>query len=98
MAFSFPLCGATKPDWTLGVAMCFVRGQEIEFSHHLGELDYTDVFIRSWDRAQFLFIPSSLESQLIMYVIADMSIAPCYLYVHEDTHSPERAIELGEFT
>ena len=32
-----------------------------------------------------------------MYVIADTSIAPCYVYVYEETHSPERAIELGEF-
>ena len=78
--------------------MRFLRGQVVEFSHHLGELDYTDLFIRSWDTAQFIFIPGSLESQLIMYVIADTSIAPCYVYVHEDTQSPERAIELGEFT
>ena len=78
--------------------MHFVRGQVVEFLHHLGELDYTDLFIHSWDTTQFLFIPSSLESQLITYVIADTSIAPCYVYVHEDMHSPERAIELGEFT
>ena len=64
----------------------------------LGKLDYTDLFIRSWDTAQFLFIPSSMESQMIMYVIADTSIAPCYVYVHEDMHSPARAFELGEFT
>ena len=78
--------------------MRFVRGHVLEFSHHLGELDYTDLFIRSWDTAQFIFIPGSLESQLIMYVIADTSIAPCYVYVHEDTQPTERAIELGEFT
>ena len=47
VAFSFPLCGATQPYWTLGEAMCFVRGQEIELLHHLGELDYTNLFIRS---------------------------------------------------
>ena len=33
-----------------------------------------------------------------MYMIADMSIAPCYVYVHEDMQSPARALELGEFT
>ena len=78
--------------------MRFLRGQVIEFSHHLGELDYTYLFVRSCDTAQFIFIPGSLESQLIMYVIADTSIAPCYVYVHEDTQSLERAFELGEFT
>ena len=98
VAFSFPLCGATQPYWTLGEVMRFVRGQVTEFLHHLGELDYTDLFIHSWDSAQFFFIPCSLESQLIMYMIADTSIAPCYVYVHEDTHSLERAIEVGEFT
>ena len=98
VAFSFPLCGATQPDWTLGEVMRFVRGQVLEFSPHLGELDYTDLFIQSWDTAQFIFIPGSLESQLIMYVIADTSIAPCYVHVHENTQSPERAFEMGEFT
>ena len=78
--------------------MRFVRGQVIEFSHHLGELDYTDLFIRSWNIAQFLFIPGSQESQLIMYMIADTRIAPCYVYVHEEMHSSARALELGEFT
>ena len=68
----------------------------LEFLHHLRELDYTYLFIRSWDTAQFLFIPGSLEIRLIMYVIADTNIAPCYVYVHEDTQSPERSIELGE--
>ena len=33
-----------------------------------------------------------------MYVIADTSITPCYVYVHEDTQPTERAIELDEFT
>ena len=26
VAFSFPLCGATQPNWTLGEVMRFVRG------------------------------------------------------------------------
>ena len=36
VAFSFPLCGVTQPDWTLGEVMRFVRGQVLEFLHHLG--------------------------------------------------------------
>ena len=62
VAFSFPLCVATQPDWTLGEVMHFVRGQVVEFLHHLGELDYTDLFICSWGTAQFIFILGSLES------------------------------------
>ena len=51
VAFSFPLYGATHPDWTLGEVMHFVRGQVVEFLHHLGEMDYTDLFVCSWDTA-----------------------------------------------
>ena len=71
----------------LGGGDAFCGGQVIEFSHHLGELDYTNLFIRSWDIAQFLFIPGSQERRLIMHMIADMRIAPCYVYVHEEMHS-----------
>ena len=78
--------------------MRFVRAQVVEFSHHLGDLDYTYLFIQSWDTTQFPFILGLQESQLIMYVIADTRIAPCYIYVHEETHTSKRAMELGEST
>ena len=65
----------------------------VEFSHHLGDLDYKDLFIQPWDIAQFLFIPCLQESELIMYILVDTHIAPCYMYVHEETHTSNRALE-----
>ena len=43
VAFSFPLCGASDTDWTIDSAMRFLRAQVLEFSHHLSDIEVTDV-------------------------------------------------------
>lgn len=47
-SFSFPLCGTPPGEWTQEKAICFVRDQVIEFSHHTGSLDVTDLLMHFW--------------------------------------------------
>ena len=53
VAFSFPLCGATDKDWTLDSAMRFLRAQVLDFSHHLSDIEVTDVLRWFWELAKF---------------------------------------------
>ena len=87
VAFSFPLCGHSRSDWTLAEAMGFLRTQIIEFSHHLADLECTDLLTHFWDLAKFAVIPGApeaLERHIVMHLFVDSRVSPCYVYIHED--------------
>ena len=94
VAFSFPLCGCSQSDWTPAGVRQFVRAQIIEFSHHIGDLECTDLLNLFWDLATFTVIPGTPEAterHLVMHMIVDSRISPCYVYVHEDEVPPSVA-------
>ena len=85
--FSFPLCGCSQEDWSHDEAMRFLSRQIIEFSHHLGNTECTDLLGVFWGLAKFTFLeslPGSRERHLLMYMIVDSRLSPCYMYIHED--------------
>lgn len=87
VAFSFPLCGCSQADWTPAEALRFMRAQIIEFSHHIGDLECTDLLTMFWDLATFTVIPGTPEAperHLVMHMVVDSRVTPCYVYVHED--------------
>ena len=87
VAFSFPLCGATDTDWTMDSAMSFVRAQVLEFSHHLSDIEVTDILRRFWELAKFQVLTASQgsgERHMLMYMFVETRIRPCYMYIHED--------------
>ena len=87
VAFSFPLCGATDMDWTVDSAMRFMRAQVLEFSHHLSDIEVTDVLRRFWELAKFQVLAASQgsgERHMLMYMFVETRIRPCYMYIHED--------------
>lgn len=101
VAFSFPLCGATQADWTSSEAMRFLRAQVVEFSHHLGDQECTDVFGCFLGLARFMIVagrPEEEERQLIMYLFVETRILPCYVYIHEDEIMLDMARELATQT
>lgn len=94
VAFSFPLCGCSQSDWTPAGVRQFMRAQIIEFSHHIGDLECTDLLTLFWDLATFTVIPGTPEAterHLVMHMIVDSRISLCYVYVHEDEVSPSVA-------
>lgn len=87
MAFSFPLCGGPQPDWTLANAMKFMHAQITAFSLHLGELECAESISCFWDLARFMVVPGSSEAtewHIVMYLVVDSRLTPCYVYIHED--------------
>ena len=67
--------------------MGFLRTQIIEFSHHLADLECTDLLTHFWDLAKFAVIPGApeaIERHIVMHLFVDSRVAPCYVYIHED--------------
>ena len=51
-----------------------------------------------WGLAKFSFLeflPASQERHLIMYMIVDSKVPPCYMYVHDDALLPSEATGLA---
>ena len=78
--------------------MCFLSRQVIEFSHHIGKTECTNLLGVFWGLDKFAFLeclPSSQEHHLIMYLIVDSGIPPCYMYIHEDALPSSEATGLA---
>lgn len=98
VAFSFPLCGCSQADWTHAEALRFMRAQILEFSHHIGDLECTDLLSMFWDLATFSVIPGTPEAperHLVMYMVVDSRVTPCYVYIYEDDVSQSVARDLA---
>ena len=78
--------------------MRFLKAQVVEFSHHLGIQECSDVFRCFWDLARFMLVagrPKAIERQLIMYLFVETRILPCYVYFHEDEVMQDMAREFA---
>lgn len=101
VAFSFPRCGVSQTEWTPAAALRFMRAQILEFSHHLGDLECTDILAHFWDLARFMVIPGTsgaTERHIVMHMIVESRMTPCYVYVHEDEVSTDLASEYATAT
>lgn len=99
VAFSFPLCGDSDVDWTHDSAMRFLRAQVLEFSHHMGDSEITDILSRLWQLAKFSFLAASQgteERHLAIYMIVDTRISPRYMYIHEDEIVQDVALSIAD--
>ena len=88
VGFSFPLCGSGARVWTADLAADCLRTQAVEFSHHLGDLDVTNVLMHCWGLAQFFVLGQVDEigiKHLIISIVADLSKDANYVCIHEDT-------------
>ena len=60
----------------------------MEFSHHLGDLDVTDVLMHCWELAQ-IFVSGQVDEtgirHLIVRIVADLSRDAEYVCIHEDS-------------
>ncbi|MCO5560138.1 hypothetical protein L7F22_013745 [Adiantum nelumboides] len=54
VGFFFPFYGPNTRGWTLDLALECLWNQVVEFSHHLGDLDVTELLARFWDLPIFL--------------------------------------------
>lgn len=99
VAFSFPLCGPGDRDWTLDLALSTLRAQAMEFSHHVNDLEVTDVIGRLWDLAHFFLEPGSADASgtrhLVVRIVADLARDPLYVCIHEDVLSEQEAVAMG---
>ena len=92
--FSFPLCGPSRAEWTSDSVYTALLEQAAEFSHYLGNLDFTDTLIRLWSDARVYLLPEALglaDQQLFMYWHAEPHVPPTYVYLHEDGISDAHA-------
>ena len=70
----------------MGEASRFLSRQVVEFSHHLGDLEVTDLLGVFWGVAKFSFMAGSDLGvrHLLVHLIVDSRADPCYVFVHED--------------
>ena len=85
VSFSFPLCGYAQDDWSSGEAMRFLSRQVVEFSHHVSHVECTDLLGTFWSLAKFGFFTGSSPGvrHMLVYLIVDSRVPPCYVYIHE---------------
>ncbi len=98
VGFSFPFCGSSTREWTLELALECLRTQAVEFSHHLGDLDVTELLARFWDLAHFYVTGSVDESgvrHLVIRIVANLSQAPGYVCIHEDSQAEREALAMA---
>ena len=95
VGFSFPLCGSGAREWTVDSAAECLRTQAVEFSHHLGDLDVTDVLVHCWELAQF-FVSGQVDDagirHMIVRIVADLSREAEYVCIHEDRQPESEAL------
>lgn len=98
VAFAFPFCTGSDREWTMDLALSCLRTQAVEFSHHLGDLEITDMIDRFWDLARF-FCADSVDSSgtrhLVVRIVATLARDPCYVCIHEDSLAEGEAVALG---
>ena len=78
--------------------MRFLNHQVIEFSHHIRETKCFEFLCVFWGLAKFSFLeylPSSKERHMIVYMIVESRVPPCYMYIHEDALPSFKAIGLA---
>ena len=71
----------------------------MEFFHHMGDLDMTDVVAHGWPYASFLVLgapQADEERHFVVEIVAQSNMDPCYMYVHEDDLSSDRALCLAQ--
>ena len=98
VGFSFPLCGLGARVWTPDLAVDCLRTQAVEFSHHLGDLDVTNVLVHYWELAQFFVFGQVDEASirhLIVCIVADLSRNAEYVCIHEDSQSESLALMMA---
>ena len=97
LAFSFPLFGSSDKEWTFDSAIETLRTQAVEFSHHVNDLEVTDVLDRLWVLAHYL-VTGSVDSagvrHLVVRIVANLARDPGYVCVHEDVFSETEAVAL----
>ena len=98
VGFSFPLCGSGAREWTADLAAECLRTQAVELSHHLGDLDVTDVLMHCWALAQF-FVSGQVDESgirhLIVRIVADLSRDAEYVCIHEDSQPESLALMMA---
>ena len=70
----------------------------MEFSHHLGGLDVTDVLMHCWELAQFCVSRQVDEAgikHLIVCIVANLSRDAQYVCIHEDSQPESLALMMA---
>ena len=98
VGFSFPLCGSGAREWTVDSAAECLHTQAVEFSHHLEDLEVTDVLMHCWELARF-FVSSQVDESgirhLIVRIVADLSREAEYVCIHEDSQPESLALMMA---
>ena len=98
VGFSFPLCGSGAREWAADLAAEYLRTQAVEFSHHLGDLDATDVLVHCWELAQF-FVARQVDDEgirhLVVRIVADLSRDAEYVCIYEDCQPDSLAVDMA---
>ena len=74
-----------------------MRDQAIEFSHHVGSLEVTDMLLHFWPLAKYSVAPrTDLDESmhLIIHLMAEARLPPAYVFIHEDAQT-EMYVETG---
>ena len=84
--------------WTADLEAECLRTQAVEFSHHLGDLDVTDVLMHCWALAQFFVFGQVDESgirHLIVRIVTDLLRDAEYVCIHEDSQPESLALMMA---
>ena len=75
-----------------------LRTRAVEFSHHLGDPDVTDVLVHCWELAQFFVFGKEDEASirhLIVCIVADLLRDAEYVCIHEDNQPESLALMMA---
>lgn len=94
VGFSFPLCGSGTQDWTSDRVLDILRAQALEFSHHVDDIDLTDLLKTFWSLAKFSVSRADETGlrHLVIRLVVDTQSSPGYVFIHEDSWPEPEAL------
>ena len=77
--------------------MRFLSRQVLEFLHHNSHVECTDLLGTFWSLAKFGFFAGSSPGvrHMLVYLIVDLRVPPCYVFIHEPGSQACRRQPLG---
>ena len=82
----------------MDAALDHLYTQVVEFSHHVNDLELTDLLVRCWGQAHFMVTGCEDDAgvrHMVIHVMENLARDPGYVCIHEDSLSEGEALSMG---